>query len=697
MLSTNKQAKSEHKEAKAEAKAEKKAAKIAARSVVVPMPIFGDFTEEFDKAAYDADKQAIADAEAKAKADAAQAKADKKSAKAEAKSAKAGTSYDKATDEQLTKMERKSEMLSTNEQATAENKERKAEAKAEKKAAKIAAKSVLPPVVLFGDFTENFDKTAYDADKQAIADAEAKAKADKAALKLEKKAASEAKEEAKISTAYDKATGEQLAKMERKAEYAVFLKQADEDKKQVKAVARAKAEEAKVVPVAIPETNYNDPELLPVDRDAEELEEATKLQRAIDNAEKLEGKKEIKLASRNQKDLKATEKLESKYANAEMLEYASQYKSDLKKNKKQLAKAEERGKFMLEYGSTYDPEWDGEFNNYGLPKVDPYTAGIKLSTSRQRSQKREKLSNFDEKKLSTLSRMQCDTDNQMIAARVHSQFADLELEVAKAEQDFSGEFRNGKEKRWLRENKKKLKSLKARVAVAEKYERLDNERYYSVVATNFEKAELHARADRDDLIAMREELMRLLDVRDEINAQLIQLYTGAEKGDGVNHIRRRNRVVLKARKRAHAKYRKYYNALNKYRVTRNEKMRIFDKLDEIVERSGDLAKAKYILRKEKPIGKARREYVREKGNAKSNIRYAKRYVNRFTAKAVRRAKRRQRRTRALIATLVLLAILGVAAFTVYLIGPQLLEAVKPKIPANFHQYIDKILSMWPRR
>ena len=597
-------------------------------------------------------------------------------------------------------MERKSELASTNEQAVAENKARKADAKAEKRAAKLAAKSVLPPVVLFGDYTESFDKAAYDAEKQAIADAEAKAKADKEAAKLEKKAASEAKEEAKIVTAYDKATGEQLAKMEKKSEFAVFLKQADDDKKQVKAVARAKAEEAKAnsKPAPAPVKNYIDPEEIPVDKDLEEVKNNEELKKAIVGvALNSDAKNASKIAAKNEKDLKATRMLETKLADREMLDFADEYKTSLKKNRLQLERTEKRGKFMLQYGSTYDPEWDGEFNNYGLPEVDPYTKGVKLSSSRRRSPKREKLSGFDKNKLSSLARMQCETDNKMIVARVQSECADLELEVAKTEQDFSGEFRSGKEKRWLRDSRKKLGNLRTRIALAEKYERLDNERYYSVVTTNFDKVELPSRADRDELIAMREELMRLLDVRDEINAQLIQLYTGTEKADGTNHIKRRNKVVLKARKRAHKKYTRHYNALNKYRVTRNEKMRVCDKLDEIVELSGELARIKYILRKESPIGKARREYVREKGNAKSNIRYAKRYADRFTAKAVKRAKRRRRRTRATVATFVVLGLLAVGAFTMYLVGPQILETLKPMIPANFHQYIDKILSVWPKR
>ena len=710
LVSTNAQAiaeskafKAEAKTAKAEAKAGRQAAKIAAASTVPPIAIFADYLESFDKAAYDAEKQAIADAEAKAKAEAKALKFERRAASEAKAEAEIAAAYDKATGKQLAKMERQAELVSANSQAAADKTARVA-AKAELTAPKLtAAESTIPAVAIFGDYTESFDKDAYEAEKQAALEAEAKAKADAkaeaASAKAERKHASEARAEAKIATAYDKATGEQIAKMERKSDLVSANKQALADRKTLKDNARNEkqsirlAKQSEVAPVTFFDDFTEAFDKAEYDREKTASAESLAAKEKADAINKQLGR----VAAKNQKDIKATEMLETKLADGEMLDFAKTYRSDIKKNKKQLERSEKYGKFMLEYGSTFDPEWDGEFNNYGLPENDPLTEGVKLSTSRRRTPKKEKLSAFDVTKLTSLARMQRDTDNQMVVARVQSEFADLELEVAKAQQDFAGDFRNRKEKRWLRNSKKKLGSLRAKIALAEKYEKLDNDRYYSVVTTNFDTVALPARADRDELIAMREELMRLLDIRDEINAELIQLYTGTAKNGGVNHIKRRNKVVLKARKRAHKKYRKHYNALNKYHVTRNEKMRVCDKLDEIVELSGELARIKYILKKENPIGKARREYIREKGNAKSNLRYAKRYAERFTVKAVRRAKIRKRRTRAFITSIVLLALLGAGALSLYILGPHLLEMAKPMIPEQFHQYIDMILGAWPKK
>ena len=632
MLAVNKQRISDTKARRAGEKEEKRAAKLAARAVVAPIPVYEDFTELFDRAAYEADKRAQAEAEAKAKAEAiamkakakaektakadakaeaitmkadakaearvealairadvkaaeAKAKVDAKAAKAEAKaeaiavkadaeaakaSAKAEASaikadvkaaetkakaeasavkanakaakaeakrtnaYEAHTAARTEKTEKKEELIATNKQRISDTKARRAgekEEKREQRATRLAARAAVVPVPVYEDFTELFDKTAYDADKQAQVEAEAKAKAAALAIKEEAKAAKAAKAakvEAKRTDAYEKHSAARTEKAEKREDMLSANKQRLSDNKARRTIVKDEKQAKKLeIPAAVvtaPEfvdytetfdkAEYNAAKQAIAD--AEATVKATAAIAAIEN-------RRLKIAAKNEKDIKSTEKLESSLAKSEMIDFAKGYKSDVKKNKLQLARAEKQGKFMLEYGSTFDPEWDGEFNNYGLPEVDTLTEGVKLAPSRLRTAKREKLSGFNSSKLNSLARMQRETDNKMVAARVHSKFADLELEVAMAEQDFSGEFKSGKEKRWARDSKKELKNLKAKVAMAEKYERLDNDRYYSVVGTNFETVDLPRKADRDTLIAMREELMRLLDVRDEINAQLLRL------------------------------------------------------------------------------------------------------------------------------------------------------------------------------
>ena len=404
--------------------------------------------------------------------------------------------------------------------------------------------------------------------------------------------------------------------------------------------------------------------------------------------------REGEFAEQYDKDREAIKAYEKDLENKDMLYFKENYELRLKRNKKRLKRAKTYGKFMLEYGSTYDPEWDGDFNNYGLRDIHPYTEGIKLSEGRRRTPKKERLSHFNKKNLTLLSRDQSDLDTKMVEARVKSEYTTLLLEVTKAEQEFGVEYRTRQEKNWLRESKAKLKDLKIRVASALKFEKLDNERYYSVVATDFDRVELPAKADREELVAMREELLRLLDVRDEINVQLLELYTGNENGMS-GSTEGRAKAALKARKWAHYKMARYFKVISKHRVTRNEKMRIFDKMDEYVDVRGELARVRYILKKEKPAGKVRREYLNDVKVAKRDSRILKKIIDRATVRALKKARKRETQQRAIITSYAILVALLLFILSMVAMGPQILEAIKIFLPESLHGYIDVILSIWP--
>ena len=747
----------EDKARRAAERAEAKAERLAKKNAPKPEVIYNDFTELFDREAYDAEKAAEAKAVADAKAAVAEAKAEKRAEKAAAAEERMAGRYDAATEKHIEKLERKAELKVLGNDSIKENKERRAAEKAEAKAERLAVKNAPKPEVIYDDFTELFDKEAYDAEKAAEAKAVADAKAALEAAKAEKRAEKAEKKEAKEVAIYEKATAEERDASEREKEMDSFRKQynaeakarAKDEKEKAKAEKLAKANAPK------PEVLYPDPELVfnavdaetnsLIDTAPEDLLEGYRpkvvsvadLVRAAKEDKKLTLliKKDKGIAKRVQRDLETLELAEKFVDNGalemadtatvvrdakqadkeakekrlvkeyneevaknleaeEKIQLAEEYKMTLARNKKRAKRAKKYGKFMLEYGSTYDPEWDGEFNNYGLPEVHPYTEGVKLSKSRRRTAKKERLSHFNKDKLTALSREQCNTDLKMIEARVEYNRTALELEVAKFEQDFSGEFKGQKEKRWFRDNRNKLKGMKHKLASALKFEKLDNERYYSVVATDFDRVNLHAKADREELVGMREELMRLLDIRDEINTELFELYSGTENGMK-GSTKGRAKVTLRARKRAHAGYVRNFRVLNKRRVTRNEKMRIFDKMDEVVERKGDIARLSYILRKEKPSGKVRRDYVKELKSAKRDVRILKKSVERSTIKALRRARKREIRMWTMIASYSLLILLALFVLSMVTMGPEILRASKLLLPENLHQYIDQILSNWP--
>ncbi len=759
MLALNKQYSKEEKERAERARAAEKAIAKGERALKETDEIvYPDYEEQFDSDLYISELETaneLASAEQLAKRE---QKLAKHNDRVNNRDAKAIAAYDKAVGTAIAVKEEEAEMLALNKQYTKEEKERAAKLRAADKAIAKAEKTLEPVYEsIYPDITETFDEIQYSNDLQAEADAAIARDLKKHEAKVEKDIARKNAREDKLISNYDKALGKHINTEAQENEMVALARQDDKETK-ARAKKYKKLLEADMrAAVKADETGshgvvYPDPEYLPDEFDDKFLEltaanpgdviegkipritSVREIRRAeredkelalLVNKEKRRLKKirydietldiadkyvedgslemadtrtvlkDAKRAEREDKDRRAVKEFEKDLENKEMLYFAEDYDLRLKRNKKRLKRAKKYGKFMLEYGSTYDPEWDGDFNNYGLPEVHPYTEGVKLARgSRRRTPKKERLSHFDKKKLSELSRSQCKVDNKMIEARVQAEYTALQLEVSRVEQEFSGEYRTRKEKNWLRNSRAKLKNLKARIASALKYEKLDNERYYSVVATDFERVDLPAKADREELVAMREELMRLLDIRDDINTQLLELYTGTENGMR-GSTKGRAKAVLRARKWAHAKLMRYFRVLNKHRVTRNEKMRIFDKMDEVVDLKGQLARANYILRKERPVGKVKREYLKERKIAKRDIRILKKSIERSTVRALIKARKREKQERAMVLAYSIFALIALFVVAMVFMGPTIIEATKLLVPENFHKYLDIILKHWP--
>ena len=758
MLALDKQYTKEQKERAAMARAAEKVANKSNKALKETNEIiYPDYEEQFDSELYLSELESAKEANAADELAKREAKLAKHNARLNNRDAKAIAAYDKATGAAIAAKEEEAEMLALNKQYTKEQKERTERARAAEKAI-AKAERTLEPIYesIYPDITETFDEIQYANELQAKADVVIARDLKKHEAKIEKDIARKNARENKLISNYDKALGNHINTEAQEKEMVALARQ---DEKETKARAKKykKLLEADMIAAVKADESgshgvvYPDPEYLPDEFDDKFLEltaanpgdviegkipritSVREIRRAeredkelalLVNKEKRRLKKirydietldiadkyvedgslemadtrtvlkDAKRAEREEKDRRAVKEYEKNLENEEMVYFAEDYDLRLKRNKKRLKRAKKYGKFMLEYGSTYDPEWDGDFNNYGLPEVHPYTEGVKLSRSRRRTPKKERLSYFDKKKLSELSRNQCKLDNKMIEARVQSEYTELMLEVARVEQEFSGEYRTRKEKHWLRDSRAKLKNLKMKIATALKYEKLDNERYYSVVATDFERVELPQKADREELVAMREELMRLLDIRDEINTQLLELYTGTENGMR-GSTKGRAKATLRARKWAHAKLIRYFRVLNKHRVTRNEKMRIFDKMDEVVDLKGQLARANYILRKERPVGKVRREYLKEKKIAKRDIRILKKSIERATIRALIKARKREKQERAMVIAYSIFALIALFVVSMIFMGPTIIQATKLLVPENFHKYLDIILKYWP--
>ena len=757
MLALAKADKKEQKEKEAKEKATIKAARRFDKGLAESDDlVYDDYTETFDEALYTRTREDELEAFAAREFAKREAKLAKTESRAQTKDEKAIEYYDKVRGKNLAELEKQEEMLALAKADKKEEKERAKKALLAEKAVLKAEKSLVPVLDMdYDDYPETFDKELYNSIRQSEKDAEDAKLVAAHEKHIQKTREKRSERENKLITDYDNLVYKNRTAMAEEKEMLDLVKKDNKETKERAKREKKQLEKDMLAAIKRAESDtgliYPDPEYLPDEFDEKFLDltlpesgdvvvgsvprittvqeirraerennelamlikkdkkrlkklrydtETLKLAEkytdsgALEMADAKTVMKDAKQMRREELDLQAVKEYEKDLNEKEMLYFMQDYDTRLKTNKRRLKRAKKYGKFMLEYGSTYDPEWDGDFNNYGLPEVHPYTEGVKLARSRRRTPKKERLSYFDKKKLSALSREQCATDNKMIEARVQYNYTMLQLEVSRVQDEFSGEYRTTKEKRWLRDSKAKLKNLKARIASATKFEKLDNERYYSVVATNFEKVDLPAKADREELIAMREELMRLLDIRDDINTQLLEIYSGTENGMR-GSTKGRAKAVLRARKWARYRLGRYFNVLNKHRVTRNEKMRIFDKMDEVVDLRGQLARVNYILRKEKPVGKVKRDYLKEKKIAKRDIRILKKSIERSTIRVLKRARKREKQMRAMYLAYGVLGAILLFVVGMILMGPQILEASKLILPVNFHKYIDIILKHWP--
>ena len=717
----------ERKAARAEAKAERKAEKNAPK----PEKEYSDgvYEEEYvpTPTAREQEKLDKAAAKEAAKAEKRDSREAEREAKATERVNEQTAAYDKHLDDKITAKEEREELAAVYAAESAERKAARAEAKAERKAEKNAPKP-----------EKEYSDGVYEEEYVPTPTAREQEKLDKAAAKEAAKAEKRATIEEEIVEAKKHVDDDDIETYEAHNRTVEFR---EEEKKQLLEDAKPQAKSEYVYPDLDDGVGEKDIDILNsigsagdvqdgagitlvgasdvrrairedkqlgllIDRDRRRAKKAMFDMETLELAEKYSTGATLELADeeqvkrddefyqREKADKKAVKAYERDIEGRELIAFKDEHDAKLRTAKRKMAKADKAGKFTLMYGASYDPEFDGEFNNYGLPEEHPYTEGIKLANARGRRRiaRREKLSSFDNKKLSELSKLQAEADVEMIEARIRYQHTVLELDVFKSEWQFSHEYEARKEKKWRSNGKKKLKHLKAKLASAVAYEKMDNRRYYTVVGTNFDSVELPPKADRDDLIAMREELMRLLDIRDDLNAKLLELYTGTENGmkKGTS-LKGRERAEIKARKRGYRKYRKLYKLINSMRVTRNEKMRIFNKMDQYLDTRGELAKIKYILRNERPTGKVLREYKRDKRKAKSDLRILRRVIDRTSIKALRRAKKRTIRKRVMTISyaILILLVLGICILTAF--GPQVFEAIKGNLPPAMVPIVEALL------
>ena len=201
---------------------------------------------------------------------------------------------------------------------------------------------------------------------------------------------------------------------------------------------------------------------------------------------------------------------------------------------------------------------------------------------------------------------------------------DFKISLVEAQKDMSY-YRFGKNvfdmKAVKKEANKKIKAAQKAHKLALKYEQKDNERYYAVITNDPVTMKAKKRADRVKIASIRNEMMTLLNKRDELNSKLLSIYNGSEvTADGVSINQKWRQTRSDAAEKCVKKNQGLAKKIFRLPASSAEKQRLYGILNSSVEASSNLALAKYRLKtKEFKNGKEKRALKKDVKIAKKLI------------------------------------------------------------------------------
>ena len=170
---------------------------------------------------------------------------------------------------------------------------------------------------------------------------------------------------------------------------------------------------------------------------------------------------------------------------------------------------------------------------------------------------------------------------------------------------------------------KRIKEAQKAHKLALKYEEKDNERYYAVITNDPVTMKAKKRADRVQIASLRNEMMTLLNKRDEVNSKLLAIYNGSEVTiDGVSINQKWRQTKSDAAEKFVNQNQKLAKKISRLPASSGEKQRLYGILNSNVEASSTLALSKYRLKT--------KEYKnsQEKRALKKDVKFTKKLMDR---------------------------------------------------------------------
>ena len=215
---------------------------------------------------------------------------------------------------------------------------------------------------------------------------------------------------------------------------------------------------------------------------------------------------------------------------------------------------------------------------------------------------------------------------------------DLAIELLKFSDHSSAQ------KKEYKEYKRKRNIIKKSIKTAKKLEKEATKRYYEVLAKESKSLTILKKAKKqEELSYILTKLENLLKEREELDAELSTLYRGAETVSGGKIRERAEKKKLKKAKKIRKILKSTDRRVSKMEVPQPLKTKIRFLLNTKIVTEAALTYSKYLLKKLKPQGDARKELKRNIKSAQDSLRRLESSLKRMVNKAERFVRSRKRR------------------------------------------------------
>ena len=200
------------------------------------------------------------------------------------------------------------------------------------------------------------------------------------------------------------------------------------------------------------------------------------------------------------------------------------------------------------------------------------------------------------------------------------------------------------QKKEYKEYKRKRNIIKKSIKTAKKLEKEATKRYYEVLAKESKSLTILKMAKKqDELSYILTKLENLLKERGELDAELSTLYRGAESVSGGKIRERAEKKKLKKAKKIRKTLKSTDRRVSKMEVPQPLKTKIRFLLNTKIVTEAALTYSKYLLKKLKPQGDARKELKRNIKSAQDSLSRLESSLKRMVNKAEKFVKARKRR------------------------------------------------------